>query len=42
MLASLLAIEFPPVSHLIEWPEILFEGTPFAVNKVVVLMWISA
>jgi|EndMetStandDraft_5_1072996.scaffolds.fasta_scaffold82644_2 F-type H+-transporting ATPase subunit a len=42
MLASLLAIEFPPVSHVIEWPEFLFEGTPFAVSKVVVLMWISA
>jgi F-type H+-transporting ATPase subunit a len=36
------AIDFPPVSHVIEWPEFLFEGTPFAVSKVVVLMWISA
>jgi F-type H+-transporting ATPase subunit a len=36
------AIEFPPVSHVIEWPEILLEDTPFAVNKVVILMWISA
>ena len=35
------AIDFPPVSHVIEWPEIFFEGTPFAVNKVVILMWIS-
>lgn len=36
------AIDFPPVSHVIEWPEFLLEGTPFAVSKVVVLMWISA
>lgn len=36
------AIDFPPVSHVIEWPEFFFEGTPFAVSKVVVLMWISA
>jgi F-type H+-transporting ATPase subunit a len=36
------AIEFPPVSHVIEWPEFLFEDTPFAVNKVVLLMWLSA
>ncbi len=36
------AIEFPPVSHVIEWPEFFFEGTPFAVSKVVLLMWISA
>jgi F-type H+-transporting ATPase subunit a len=36
------AIDFPPVSHVIEWPEFFLEGTPFAVSKVVVLMWISA
>lgn len=36
------AIEFPPVSHVIEWPELVLEGTPFAVNKVVILMWLSA
>lgn len=36
------AIEFPPVSHVIEWPELFLEDTPFAVNKVVLLMWISA
>lgn len=37
----MLALEFPPVSHLIEWKELLFKGTPFAVNKVVILMWLS-
>jgi F-type H+-transporting ATPase subunit a len=38
----ILGLEFPPVSHLVEWPEFLFENTAFAVNKVVVLMWLSA
>ncbi|MBA2624799.1 MAG: F0F1 ATP synthase subunit A [Acidimicrobiia bacterium] len=35
------AIEFPPVSHVVEWPD-LFGSGAFAVNKVVLLMWISA
>lgn len=33
-------LEFPPVSHAIEWPD-LFGSGPFAVNKVVILMWMS-
>jgi len=33
-----LALEFPPVSRLVEWKTI-FLGGPFAVNKVVLLMW---
>ena len=36
----MLALEFPPVSHLIEWPD-LFGSGPFAVNKVVLLMWLA-
>jgi F-type H+-transporting ATPase subunit a len=36
-----IAIEFPPVSHVVEWPE-LFGSGPLAVNKVVLLMWLSA
>ncbi|MBI3256519.1 MAG: F0F1 ATP synthase subunit A [Actinobacteria bacterium] len=28
------ALEFPPISHLVEWPAFLFEDSPFAVNKV--------
>ena len=32
-------LHFPPISHLVEWPGILFKGTPFEVNKVVILMW---
>ncbi len=37
----MLALEFPPVSHLFEWKEILFKDTPFAVNKTVILIWVS-
>jgi F-type H+-transporting ATPase subunit a len=33
---SLFAIDFPPVSHVIEWP-----SGPLGINKVVVLMWLS-
>ena len=36
----ILGIEFPPISHVIEWPDIFGSG-PFAVNKVVLLMWVS-
>ena len=36
------AIDFPPVSHVIEWPEMFLEGTAFAINKVVLLGWLSA
>ncbi len=36
----LLGLEFPPISHVIEWPT-LFGSGPFAVNKVIILMWIS-
>lgn len=32
------AFEFPPVSHLFNWPEFLFKDTPLGVNKDVVLM----
>jgi F-type H+-transporting ATPase subunit a len=31
-----LGIEFPPVSHLVNWPEFAFEDTPFAFSKVTV------
>jgi F-type H+-transporting ATPase subunit a len=33
-------IEFPPVSHAIEWPD-LFGSGAFAVNKVIILMWLT-
>jgi F-type H+-transporting ATPase subunit a len=32
-----LALEFPPISHLVEWPEFLAEGSPFAVSKIVLI-----
>lgn len=35
-MSFLLAIDFPPISHLIEWP-----SGPLGINKVVVLMWLS-
>ncbi len=37
----ILGLEFPPISHTVEWPDIIGSG-PFAVNKVVLFMWISA
>ncbi len=37
-----LALEFPPVSHVTEWPSIFGGDGPLAVNKVVILMWVSA
>jgi F-type H+-transporting ATPase subunit a len=36
----IVGLEFPPVSHLVEWPT-LFGGGAFGVNKVVLLMWLS-
>ncbi|HUS61218.1 MAG TPA: FoF1 ATP synthase subunit a, partial [Acidimicrobiales bacterium] len=34
-------LEFPPISHGVEWPTLFGDG-PFAVNKVIILMWVSA
>ncbi len=35
-------IDFPPISHVIEWPAIWLKGNSlFEVNKVVLLMWAS-
>ena len=33
-------LDFPPISHAIDWPT-LFGSGAFAVNKVVLLMWLS-
>jgi F-type H+-transporting ATPase subunit a len=38
---TLVALDFPPISHLIEWPDIFFKDTDFAINKVVLLMFLS-
>jgi F-type H+-transporting ATPase subunit a len=37
MASTLAAVEFPPVSHLVEWPDMLFKGTIFAFNKIALL-----
>jgi F-type H+-transporting ATPase subunit a len=37
---NFLAIDFPPISHAVEWP-IIFGGDLLGVNKVVLLMWLS-
>ncbi len=34
---NIFALEFPPVSHLFEWPDFAFDGTPIAMNKTVVI-----
>jgi F-type H+-transporting ATPase subunit a len=39
---ALAALEFPTIGHLVEWEGLLFKGTPFEVNKVVILMWAAA
>jgi F-type H+-transporting ATPase subunit a len=36
----ILGLEFPPISHVVEWPTLFGDG-PFGVNKVILLMWIS-
>ena len=35
----LLALDFPPVTHLVEWPNLWGTDGMFAVNKVVLLFW---
>jgi F-type H+-transporting ATPase subunit a len=37
-----LALEFPPISHLVEWPDIFLKGNDlFAINKVVLGFFIA-
>ncbi|MGC1512110.1 MAG: F0F1 ATP synthase subunit A [Acidimicrobiales bacterium] len=36
------ALEFPPISHLVEWPAFLFEDSPFAVNKITLIFLFAA
>jgi len=35
------ALEFPPISHLFQWPDFAFEGTPLAMNKTVLIYLIA-
>jgi F-type H+-transporting ATPase subunit a len=37
----LLALHFPPISHILVWKGVLFKDTIFEVNKTVILMWIA-
>ncbi len=34
---NIFALEFPPISHLFDWPTIWFDGTVFAINKTVLI-----
>lgn len=34
-------LEFPPISHLFEWPDFAFDGTPLAINKTVLLYLVA-
>ncbi len=38
---AILALEFPPVSRLVEWQPLFFKGSPLEINKVVLLMWLA-
>jgi F-type H+-transporting ATPase subunit a len=38
----ILGLEFPPLSHIVDWPYFLLEGTPFAINKVVLVYFAAA
>lgn len=35
-------LDFPPISHLVDWPEFWFADTPFGVNKVVLVYALAA
>jgi F-type H+-transporting ATPase subunit a len=37
----ILGLDFPPVSHLVEWPNFIGEG-PLAINKVVLVYFLAA
>jgi F-type H+-transporting ATPase subunit a len=34
--------EFPPISHLVNWMEMALKGSPFAINKVVLINIVAA
>jgi F-type H+-transporting ATPase subunit a len=36
------AFKFPPIDELFRWKDVVFEGTPFAINKTAILMLVSA
>lgn len=40
-LAPVFSLEFPPLTHIVQWPAFLFEDTPFAINKVVLIYFFA-
>jgi F-type H+-transporting ATPase subunit a len=38
---NLAALHFPPIKELVDWEGLFLKGTPFEVNKVVILMWLG-
>lgn len=39
---QVLAVEFPPLGHIVDWPNFALEDTAFAINKVVLIYFVSA
>ena len=37
----ILGLEFPPLTHIVQWPAFLFEDTAFAINKVVLIYFFA-
>ncbi|WP_436793212.1 F0F1 ATP synthase subunit A [Actinospongicola halichondriae] len=35
------SLEFPPLTHIVQWPAFLFEDTAFAINKVVLIYFFA-
>ncbi len=42
MIDLLSALHFPPIGELVEWKAIALKGSPFEINKVVLLTWAAA
>lgn len=41
MTRTVVALEFPPISHFLEWPDLALKNTPFAINKTTILFVVS-
>ena len=41
MINLLAASEFPPLTHIVQWPAFLLDGSPFAINKVVLVYFFA-
>src|SRR5256885_4264734 len=39
--AVFFALEFPSIDHLVKWPSLGLKGTPFEINKTVLLTWLA-